>query len=179
MTRRLDIGCGRSKRPGFVGVDIRPFDGVDVVHDLDQYPYPFADGEFDEVWADQVLEHLANPLRAVEEIWRITRGGAVVRIGVPYFRSRYAVIDPTHRNFFGVQWFDYFDPSRELCTRYGYSASRFEVASIEFDREFKPIATWHGRAMVRYAERNPVRYEELWSHLYPLNSLTFTLRTLK
>jgi predicted SAM-dependent methyltransferase len=176
---KLDIGCGQSKRAGFVGLDILPLPGVDVVHDLNAFPYPFEDSTFEEIWADQVLEHVQNPLRTVEEIWRIATPDSVVRIGVPYFRSHYAVIDPTHRNFFGVQWFDYFDPSKELCARYAYSASRFQIVSIEFDREFKQDMSWHHRFVARYAERRPLKYEASLSHLYPLNSLTFTLKARK
>lgn len=31
---RLDIGCGKNKQPGFVGVDAIAFDGVDIVGDV-------------------------------------------------------------------------------------------------------------------------------------------------
>ena len=31
---KLDLGCGLSKKEGFLGVDRRKFDGVDIVHDL-------------------------------------------------------------------------------------------------------------------------------------------------
>jgi hypothetical protein len=31
---KLDLGCGKNKKPGFLGVDSRKFDGVDWVADL-------------------------------------------------------------------------------------------------------------------------------------------------
>ena len=37
---QLDIGCGANKQPGFVGIDIRPLDGVDIIHDLEVQPWP-------------------------------------------------------------------------------------------------------------------------------------------
>jgi predicted SAM-dependent methyltransferase len=153
---------------------------VDLVHDLNQFPYPFESNEIDEIWMDQVLEHLENPLKVMEEIHRICKRGAKVTIGVPYFRSSYAIIDPTHRNFFGVQWFSYFDPSHQFHEKYRYSHAKFGIQRIEFDREFKKVRpNFIHRTMIRIAEKWPISYEMRLSHLYPLNSLTFFLTVIK
>ena len=178
--RKLDLGCGRTKRGGFVGVDNLDLSGVDVCHDLDCFPYPFDDDQIDEVWMDQVLEHLREPLRVMEEIHRICRHGAKVTVGVPYFRSHYAVIDPTHRNFFGAQWFAYFDPQHRFCDKYRYTGARFSVDRVVFDREFRAggMGVLH-RLLVKVAETRTEFYEARLSHLFPLNSLTFYLTVLK
>jgi len=175
---KLDIGCGNSKREGFVGLDVLKLPGVDIVHDLNVFPYPVASGTIEEVWMDQVLEHLAEPLKAMEEIHRICRPAAKVTVGVPYFRSRYAVIDPTHRNFFGVDWFAYFDPNHPFCKRYAYTSARFSVNRLIFDREFVRRRWWR-QLLINFAERNPARYEEKLSHLLPLHSMTFELTAVK
>lgn len=93
---KLDIGCGTSKKDGYLGVDKLSLPGVDIQHDLNIFPYPFESGSVDEVWMDQVLEHLDEPVKVIEEIYRICKNEALVTIGVPYFRSFYSVIDPTH-----------------------------------------------------------------------------------
>ncbi len=175
---KLDIGCGSSKKEGFLGVDILQLSGVDVVHNLNSFPYPFEDNTVDEIWMDQVLEHLNDPVRVVEELYRVCRPNASITIGVPYFRSFYACIDPTHKNFFGIHWFDYFNPESPLCQRYQYSKARFDIIRIQFDREWVKKGFIHKR-IVNYAEKNLLRYESKFSHLYPLNSLTYYLRTLK
>lgn len=55
----LDLGCGQSKREGFLGVDKYPAPGVDIVHDLfTQYPWPFESGSVDEAHSSHNLEHL-------------------------------------------------------------------------------------------------------------------------
>lgn len=54
----LDIGCGASKTEGFIGMDVRPLPGVDIVHNLEKYPWPFDDETFDLVHASHVLEHI-------------------------------------------------------------------------------------------------------------------------
>lgn len=178
--KKLDLGCGNSKRNGFIGLDSLPLPAVDVVHDMNVFPYPFADNEIDEIWMDQVLEHLKEPMKVMEEIHRICRNGAKVTIGVPYFRSFYAVIDPTHRNLFGVSWFSYFNPDHEFFKKYCYTSAQFAVERIEFDREFTKCRL--GRLhnfMIRFAEKRPEYYEARFSHLYPLNSLTFYLSVVK
>lgn len=179
---KIDIGCGGSKREGFTGVDILKLPGVDVVHNLDEFPYPFADNSVDEIWMDQVLEHLKEPMKTVEELHRIGKVGAKIHIGVPYFRSMYAAIDPTHRNFFSVCWFNYFDPTHPYHSKYQYSKAKFFIKQIEFDREWKAAGNRTGMLhnfLIRYAEKNPLKYEMKWSHLLPLNSLTFHLEVTK
>lgn len=44
---------------------------------------PFADGSLDFVVFNHVIEHLANPIRAVSEIFRVLRSGGRFVIGVP------------------------------------------------------------------------------------------------
>jgi len=175
----LDIGCGTSKKEGFIGVDILNLPGVDIVHDLNKLPYPFENNSIDEIWMDQVLEHLINPIEVVNELYRISRNGTKITVGVPYFRSFYATIDPTHRNFLGVQWFNYFDPSHLFHQKYQYSLAKFSIIKIEFDREFKKNMGFLHKILVKFAEKKPYMYEAKLSHLFPLNSLTFYLNVLK
>lgn len=176
---KIDIGCGSTKKKGFIGVDILQLSGVDIIHDLNIFPYPFEDNEVEEIWIDQVLEHLNEPVKVIEELHRICKNGASITIGVPYFRSFYATIDPTHKNFFGIYWFAYFDPKKKFCQRYQYSKVRFSVDKIEFDRESKGNMSFIHKMVVRFAEKYPAKYESRLSHLLPLNSLTFHLKVIK
>ena len=43
----LDLGCGKKKRPGSVGVDINPNSDADIIHDLNVFPYPFENSSFE------------------------------------------------------------------------------------------------------------------------------------
>src|SRR3546814_16055533 len=113
----LDLGCGTRKRPGSVGMDINPATGADIIHDLEIFPYPFDDSTFDEIYVDNVLEHLDNVIATMEELHRITKPGGLVKIIVHYFRARWAYIDPTQRNFFTTESFAY--RSEEHCVGKG------------------------------------------------------------
>lgn len=63
---KVDLGCGRQKRDGFVGVDINPESDADVICDLGIAPYPFHDDSMSELNSDHSVEHL-DDLILIEE----------------------------------------------------------------------------------------------------------------
>jgi predicted SAM-dependent methyltransferase len=169
----LDLGCGKKKRPGSIGVDHSSRHQADIIHDLNLFPYPFKDDEFDEIYLDNVLEHLDSPMLVMEEVHRICKPGGRVKVIAPYFRSLWAFIDPTHKNFFTVNSFGYFDPKHANCKQYEYTQARFSVERICFNetltnRLFK-------RIVVGLANRYPDHYELYLGHIYPLDDITYFL----
>lgn len=54
----LDVGCGAYKRHGAIGMDVRPLEGVDLVHDFTQFPWPVPDDVCMLVTANHVIEHV-------------------------------------------------------------------------------------------------------------------------
>src|ERR1044072_2407421 len=86
--RVLDIGCGPNKKPGAIGMDVNPRTAADVIHNLDNLPYPFADSEFDEVIGRHVIEHVRDPMAVMSELHRITRaGGGAAKVAAPPRRT--------------------------------------------------------------------------------------------
>ena len=108
----LDIGCGKHKTPGAVGMDINPRTGADVIHDLDVVPYPFPDDEFDLIIGNHVIEHVADVLAVVAELHRIARPGAIIRLDTPHYSDVASYTDPTHRRHLTTESFAYFTGDR-------------------------------------------------------------------
>lgn len=111
---KLDIGCGGNKQPGFVGMDIRPLPGVDIVHDMERTPWPLPDKCANLLVASHVVEHI-NPhggvfLRFMDEAWRILKYGGQFMIATPYAGSHGYFQDPTHCNPCNETTWAYFDP---------------------------------------------------------------------
>lgn len=170
----LDLGCGKKKREGSIGVDFSDRHDADVIHDLNVFPYPFENASVDQVYLDNVLEHLDEPVRVMEEIYRIVKPVGAVKVIVPYFRSKWAFIDPTHKHYFTVDSFAYYDPRHPICIRYAYTNARFMVDKIVFNESISNKRLLK-MLLVKLANRYPSRYEYYLSHLLPLDDITFYL----
>lgn len=170
----LDLGCGKKKRQGSIGVDYSDRHNADVIHDLNVFPYPFEPSSVDLVYMDNVLEHLDSPMRVMEEVYRITKSGAMIKVIVPYFRSPWAFIDPTHKTFYTVDSFGYYDPENLICQRYDYTEARFSIRKIVFNETLKNSFFKH--LIIKLANLSPHRYERYFSHLYPLDDITYYLK---
>jgi len=172
----LDLGCGNKKRKGAVGIDFNSRTAADVIHDLNAFPYPLDDSSFDEIYLDNALEHLDDVMRVMEEVHRICKPGGLVKVIVPYFRSIWASIDPTHKHSFTVDSFAYFDPDHITCIRYDYSLARFKLEKVVFNETLSN--SWTKKLFLPIANRWPRGYEYYFSHLYPLDDISYYLRKL-
>ena len=171
---RIDLGCGKKKRAGSIGVDWSDQHDADVVHDLNVFPYPFESSICDEIYIDNTLEHLDDVVRVMEEIHRICKPGGFVKVIVPYFRSVWACVDPTHKHFFTVNSLAYFDPDHIFCQRYDYSSARFKQEKLVFNETLNN--RWTKKLVLKLANRWPSGYEYYLSHFYPLDDISFYLR---
>jgi len=110
-------------------MDVVPLDGfVDVVHDFNIVPYPFADSTFSEIHAYHVLEHLKEPIIAMEELHRLLVPGGMLHIRVPHFSSMGAFTDMTHRRPFGYTSFDCFQKDH---AQHYYTKAEFDIVHKE------------------------------------------------
>ncbi|KAA3662910.1 MAG: hypothetical protein DWQ10_01380 [Calditrichaeota bacterium] len=139
---KLNLGCGTDIRDGYVNLDCAKIEGVDVIHSLENFPYPFEDNLFEEIIAINILEHIDDTIKTMEEIWRISQNNAKVIIRVPYWNSIDGITDPTHKKLFNQHSFEFFDPTKERCKkRPYYTVARFKISNeyyyIKFFKYFK------------------------------------------
>jgi SAM-dependent methyltransferase len=113
---RIDLGCGGSKREGFIGLDSVNAQGVDFVLDLTKDRLPFDDGTVDHVFSSHFLEHIPVPNHLFQEIARICKDRAKIEIYTPYAFSSPAFLYGHVAYLAERQWF-YFccqDPNRDF-----------------------------------------------------------------
>jgi len=179
--RILELGCGRNKHPHAVGIDRVALPGVDVVHDLNRYPYPFEDNTFDEVYAIHVIEHLDSVLAVMAEIHRITRPNARVILITPHHSDAISWQDPTHKWHLNSYSFCYFEPTYH--TNY-YTTARFRIRrkEVELASIWKSLGVQY---LLNLDNEHPgFRFiRKIWEqHLCFVvrgKQMTFTLETLK
>lgn len=128
---RLDIGCGKTKLDGWVGIDRLPFGQkwqsdlskapwqiqseecppFDDVMSLDSMPatycFTLPDSSVDEVRSSHFVEHLTGTERVAffNELWRVMKDGATALIVTPNWSHSCAYGDPTHQWPPMSQWY--------------------------------------------------------------------------
>jgi len=124
----LNLGAGNKLVAGAVQHDrVKHRPEIDVVWDLNDLPWPWADESFDMIVACAVLEHLRiNLIESVNECWRILRKNGTLHMKLPYWNSANSYRDPTHYWRFDLRTCDLFDPT----TKYGH------------DYAFYPVTKW-------------------------------------
>jgi hypothetical protein len=168
----LNLGCGRKRIEGAINLDCTPITRPDVIHDLNRTPWPFADNTFREVHGYDVVEHLDNVVRTMEELYRVSAPNAKVFLTVPHFSCANAFTDPTHKHYFSYFSFDYFSESSDLSF---YSHARFRMLK----RRLLFYPTLASKVVWRIANRYSAAYERRWAWLFPAWYLFFELEVLK
>lgn len=171
--RIIELGCGRNKIPGAFGVDHQEYEGVDKVVDLNKN-LPFEDESFDIVYSNQVLEHISNLIGLIEESHRILSRGGIFVAHVPYFRSSWASVDPTHVRSFTLSSLNYFVKNTYENQNYRFSNVGFSKIECYLDTNYKAnIFRWF---FTKIAMKWPNRFENsILSFIYPFQTLTFVL----
>jgi len=131
----LDIGCGNNKYKGdmhdtVTGLDKVALPGVDVIHDMEIFPYPFNTETFDKAIMQHSLEHVSRAnrenIKIIEEVHRILKPSGTLIVEVPI--GQWFYYDPTHTNYVGFWYWKYF--SVDFPLNY-YSNARFEMIRAE------------------------------------------------
>ncbi len=125
---RLNLGAGKSRMPGYLSVDSIPFEGLDVVADLNK-PWPWGDNTVSDIHMSHVLEHFTGEQRVhiFNEMYRVLIPQGKALIITPHWASQRAYGDFTH------QW----PPVSEFLFYYVWKQWRKDNAP-HCDIEFNP-----------------------------------------
>lgn len=168
--RILEIGCGNKKIKGAIGIDVRENSLADIHHDLNKFPWPIEDSQFDLIICRHVLEHLPETDKVMEEIYRIAKPNAKFAIEVPHFSYVEAYRHWQHCHFFTAGSFDYFHPDNKVYKcRFEIERKRFffsDFFSKTFGVEF-------------FANRFTRFYERHLAFIFPACVIYFELIAIK
>ena len=168
----LHLGSGNKYNPEAVNLDLTAATKPDIVHDLNQHPWPFPDDRFSALIASDVIEHMKDTVATMEEIHRVCSPGAIAHIVVPHFSAAGAFRDPTHYRYFSALTFDYFTENHELNF---YSRCRFRPRNVQII--FHP--TLINKIVWRLANRYKEPYEKRWTWMFPAFLISAELEIIK
>ena len=101
----LDLGSSSAvsrQMEGSITVDIDKNSNADIAYDLNAYPYPFDNASVDVIHISHCLEHLDNPIRFLEEAYRILKYNGTMIVKVPHFSSATSFSSLLHKHYFGI-----------------------------------------------------------------------------
>jgi SAM-dependent methyltransferase len=176
MSKKLNIGCAGDIRNGFVNVDFVKQNGVDVVCDLNKFPWPFKNGEFDEIYASHVLEHVDDLIKVMNEIHRISSDGAKIIIRGPHFSCGVSYRDPTHKRFFSYFTFEYFCKMEDYYDRKEKGLFKINRRKLNFTRLAFPVLNKIFNPLIN---ANPEIYERFFCWILPCSEALFELKVIK
>lgn len=137
---RIDLASGQNKQKGFLGCDIVKMKGVDIVHDLTKYPWPFKDNSVDEIWCSHYVEHIPHGVGLqdgmvdfMNECYRIMKKGAIAKFLTPYYASNRAFQDPYHVRFVTEASYLYFTKSWREMTRLTHYPITADFEIVKYD----------------------------------------------
>lgn len=172
---RLNLGCGRDHREGWVNVDIFGEKGVDVVQNLDSHPYPWPESSVDEIYSSHVIEHLREPADFLEDCHRVLKNGGIMTLKYPH-REMPGSANIYHRWQLDEHAID--GLIRGLPNYAFYSKGIFEVVDMTVTRcHTRPMnwLRWHSE---RYLHMNTKTFDKIFC-AGPKSEVYFTLRAVK
>jgi len=184
----LDIGCGRRKIPGFIGIDHIPWDGVDIIASIENLPIKTA--VCNKIRCYHVLEHLNHPIQAMEEAWRVLKTEGIYEIQVPHFTGMADHSDITHKRAFSSLSLDHFCENKikkrgiPPYTAWFFNLDRVKLNFHDLNRVGKQFERFKvGSLVVKIidflAAQNIVIAERFWGRLIGgFDHITFWLRKI-
>lgn len=127
MENKLNLGCGNDIKEGFDNVDVQIDKRIFKSFDLNTFPYPLNSNHYDYVLIKQVLEHLFEIPKVMDEIYRVCKNKAIIRIEVPYYNNKGSYNDIEHIHYFSDITFECFVDERTRVDK----KKRFRIKSME------------------------------------------------
>jgi ubiquinone/menaquinone biosynthesis C-methylase UbiE len=178
----LELGCGRSRTPGRIGIDRLDSSFVDIVADVEEGLQFLPDNSVDEIHSKSFFEHVNDLEGLMREIVRVLKKEGRCHIFVPHFSNPYYYSDYTHTKFMGLYTFYYFvDENYQLARKVPnfYTNIRIRVISqkLVIANPFKKGA-WFKKVLDRFFNSSSARqefYEENLCWMLPCYGLEFVI----
>ncbi len=103
---KVDLGCGKNKKAGYIGIDIDKQCKPDIVYDLSK-GIPLENASVDEINAAHFIEHLEDKEKLMKEIHRVLKPGGKFLFEVPSTKGEGAWNHPGHKSYWNKTSFSF------------------------------------------------------------------------
>jgi SAM-dependent methyltransferase len=150
----LDLGAAHNRPPRYLGVDQYPGEDVDIVATLPDR-MPVDDGSAGVIRAVDFLEHVADKVALINELYRALAPGGLLLSQTPSSDGRGAYQDPTHVAFYNENSFWYY-------TEQQYRAFVPQIkAAFQVSRVVTYFPTeWHEQHRIPYVTANLIALKD-------------------
>jgi predicted SAM-dependent methyltransferase len=97
---KLDIGCGKDKKSGYIGIDISPDSNADII--ASALNLPFKEESVDEIHSSHLVEHFfpEEAQKFFAEVYRVLKKGGLanIKIDKDWRKKRLLAKDSTHKH---------------------------------------------------------------------------------
>jgi len=174
---KLNLGCGKDKKEGYVNIDSSDEVKPDKIWNLEKTPFPFRENSVEEIIAEHVLEHIKNFIPLMHELRRICKKGAKIRIKTPFYSSWGQFNDPTHVRVFTPFTFNYFKRNN-YEHEVGCKEDMFKINKVKIN---------YGIGRLRFLNKilNPLLnlnhevYCRFFAWVFPSSEIEYELEVLK
>ncbi|MBI2055910.1 MAG: methyltransferase domain-containing protein [Candidatus Sungbacteria bacterium] len=179
--KKLNLGCGTDIKQGWINLDSAQIPGIDIVHDIEKLPLPFQNEEFNEILAQDILEHVEY-IPVLKDLHRILKKSGTLTIRVPHFTSKNNYIDPTHKKRFSVNTLDFFVSNTKLGKKreyyFDFMFSEIKKRRITFERSSR---VFFYNSLVEPIVNHSLKTQQFYessslSRLFPAENIEITLR---
>jgi len=102
---KIDIGCGKNKKEGFIGIDIDPNSDADII--ASALDLPFEESSVDEINCSHLVEHFwpEEAQKFFDEIYRVLKKGGIANLKIDRDWSERRLLrkDPEHKKRYSVE----------------------------------------------------------------------------
>ncbi len=174
--KKLNLGCGDDIKEGYVNVDFIKQPGIDIVHNINKFPWPFKSNTFNEIYASHIIEHVDDLIKTMKEIHRISKKNAKINIRGPHFSCGVSYRDPTHKRLFSYFTFEYFSNPKDYYKRNESNMFKIKSRRLNFTRfAFTPL----NKMFNPLININPAMYERFFCWILPCSEAIFELEVIK
>ena len=84
---KINLGCGKDIKKGYINIDSFPYKGVDRIMDLSSFQWDIRDKSVDRIYTSHLIEHVFDQKQFLNECHRILKVGGILFIKAPHVSS--------------------------------------------------------------------------------------------